>query len=65
MRFPGIIPALTTPFGADGTVDHAALERGGRLVGEVEECECHGRYLGEWGSGFRTSQIRNPPSATR
>ena len=27
MRFPGIIPALTTPFGADGAVDHAALER--------------------------------------
>jgi 4-hydroxy-tetrahydrodipicolinate synthase len=27
VRFPGIIPALTTPFGADGTVDHAALER--------------------------------------
>ena len=26
MRFPGIIPALTTPFGADGAVDHAALE---------------------------------------
>ena len=27
MRFPGIIPALTTPFGRDGAVDHAALER--------------------------------------
>ena len=27
MRFPGIIPALTTPFGPDGAVDHAALER--------------------------------------
>jgi len=27
VRFPGIIPALTTPFGADGAVDHAALER--------------------------------------
>ena len=27
MRFPGIIPALTTPFDADGAVDHAALER--------------------------------------
>jgi 1-pyrroline-4-hydroxy-2-carboxylate deaminase len=27
VRFPGIIPALTTPFGPDGAVDHAALER--------------------------------------
>ncbi len=26
MRFPGIIPAITTPFGADGAVDVAALE---------------------------------------
>jgi len=27
VRFPGIIPALTTPFGPDGAVAHAALER--------------------------------------
>ena len=27
MRFPGVIPALTTPFAADGAVDHAALAR--------------------------------------
>jgi 4-hydroxy-tetrahydrodipicolinate synthase len=27
MRFPGIIPAVTTPFGADGEIDVAALER--------------------------------------
>jgi 4-hydroxy-tetrahydrodipicolinate synthase len=27
VRFPGIIPALTTPFGPDGAVDHSALER--------------------------------------
>ena len=27
MRFPGIIPAVTTPFDADGAVDVAALER--------------------------------------
>jgi 4-hydroxy-tetrahydrodipicolinate synthase len=27
MRYPGIIPAITTPFGADGAIDHAALER--------------------------------------
>ena len=25
MRFPGIIPAVTTPFAADGEVDPAAL----------------------------------------
>ena len=27
VRFPGILPAVTTPFDADGAVDHAALRR--------------------------------------
>ena len=27
MRFPGIIPAVTTPFTASGAIDHDALER--------------------------------------
>ncbi len=27
MRFPGIIPAVTTPFTADGAVDHGGLDR--------------------------------------
>jgi 4-hydroxy-tetrahydrodipicolinate synthase len=27
VRFPGVIPALTTPFAGDGAVDHAALAR--------------------------------------
>src|SRR3954447_27092449 len=26
MRFEGIIPAITTPFGADGEIDRAALD---------------------------------------
>ncbi len=25
LRFPGVIPAVQTPFGADGSIDHAAL----------------------------------------
>ncbi|MGZ6696060.1 MAG: dihydrodipicolinate synthase family protein [Solirubrobacteraceae bacterium] len=34
MRFPGVTPALTTPFGADGAVDHDALARSvQRLLG--------------------------------
>ena len=27
MRFPGIIPAVTTPFAASGAIDHDGLER--------------------------------------
>ncbi len=34
MRFPGVIPAVTTPFAPDGAVDHAALARSvARMLG--------------------------------
>ena len=51
MRFPGIIPAVTTPFGAMGGVDHDALERN---VGALLEAGVHGFVatgtMGEAGS---------------
>lgn len=51
MRFPGIIPAVTTPFGATGDVDHDALERN---VGALLEAGVHGFVatgtMGEAGS---------------
>jgi dihydrodipicolinate synthase/N-acetylneuraminate lyase len=34
VRFPGVIPAVTTPFAADGTIDHDALARSvARMLG--------------------------------
>ncbi|MEP6952680.1 MAG: dihydrodipicolinate synthase family protein [Solirubrobacteraceae bacterium] len=34
MRFPGVIPAVTTPFAADGAIDHEALARAvARMLG--------------------------------
>ena len=32
MRFPGIIPAVTTPFAASGEVDHDALQANVRAL---------------------------------
>jgi 1-pyrroline-4-hydroxy-2-carboxylate deaminase len=51
MRFPGIIPAVTTPFDADGAVDTAAL---GANVRFLLDAGCHGIVgtgtMGEAGS---------------
>src|SRR3954449_3907675 len=51
MRFPGIVPAVTTPFDAAGEVDVAALERN---VGVLLDAGVHGLVatgtMGEAGS---------------
>ena len=51
MRFPGIIPAVTTPFDADGAVDTAALAANVRFL---LDAGCHGIVgtgtMGEAGS---------------
>jgi 4-hydroxy-tetrahydrodipicolinate synthase len=51
LRFPGIIPAITTPFDAGGAIDHEALERN---VGALLEAGVHGFVaagtMGEAGS---------------
>jgi dihydrodipicolinate synthase/N-acetylneuraminate lyase len=50
-RFPGILPAVTTPFAADGSVDHAALAAN---VAALLEAGVHGLVatgtMGEAGS---------------
>src|SRR3954463_14028404 len=51
MRFPGIVPAVTTPFDAAGEVDVVALERN---VGVLLDAGVHGLVatgtMGEAGS---------------
>ncbi len=51
MRFPGIIPAVTTPFDATGAIDHEALERN---LGALLDAGVHGFVatgtMGEAGS---------------
>ena len=39
MRFPGIIPAVTTPFDADGAVDTAGIAANVRFL---LDAGCHG-----------------------
>jgi 4-hydroxy-tetrahydrodipicolinate synthase len=58
MRFPGIIPALTTPFDASGAIDLDALERnaGGLLAAGVHGFVATGT-MGEAGS-LSTSERR-------
>lgn len=57
MRFPGIIPAVTTPFDAGGAVDHAALERN---LGALLDAGVHGFVatgtMGEAGSLTRAER---------
>ena len=51
MRFPGIIPAITTPFDATGAIDLEALERN---LGALLDAGVHGFVatgtMGEAGS---------------
>jgi 1-pyrroline-4-hydroxy-2-carboxylate deaminase len=57
VRFPGIIPAVTTPFGAGGAIDHDAL---GRNVAALLDAGVHGFVatgtMGEAGSLSRAER---------
>ena len=58
MRFPGIIPAVTTPFDASGAVDTAALEGN---VAALLDAGVHGIVAtGTMGEAGSLSQRRAP-----
>ena len=73
MRFPGIIPAITTPFDATGAIDHDALEQN---LAALLEAGVHGFVatgtMGEAGSldaaerrSVIATAVRSPAPARR